>query len=89
MEIVRQPKVVISAQDIAIEFARADSKSQAIFLQQIASCINYTMPGAKWIFQCRAITDDEEWDEYHRAYLINQLETLLDHLKDPQKKEEQ
>jgi len=75
--------------EIAHAIAAANSQEQREFLEYLSRAIDLHMPLAKWDFQCRGITDDDGWHESNRTRLIDQLESLLAHLKDPKRQREQ
>lgn len=73
----------IGFDDMADAFCDGDAEGQRTFLEHVAIILDGVRWNNHWPMQCRYITDSPNWSPLNRVRIINQLETLVDHLKNP------
>lgn len=72
--------------DMAHAFAAANDNGQRQFLEHLAIILDgVKWDGGKWPMQCRYIADNTHWMPTLKQRCIDQLEVLIEHLKDSQK----
>jgi hypothetical protein len=74
---------VIGFDDLAAAFCDGDSEGQRTFLEHLAIILDGLSWHGRWPMQCRYFTDSPYWMPENRVRILNQLETLFDHLKNP------